>query len=99
MLFSWQWVNLCRSYLVERRWFSSGYTPTVDEYLENAWISVGGPSAIVHAYVLLGCTISKDALDCLKRGSELIYWASLITRLSDDLGTSEVCLLQIIAIG
>ncbi|XP_059452262.1 probable terpene synthase 9 [Corylus avellana] len=83
------WANLCRSYLVERRWFSSGYTPTVDEYLENARISVGGPSAIVHAYVLLGCTISKDALDCLKRGSELIYWASLITRLSDDLGTSE----------
>ncbi|XP_059452168.1 probable terpene synthase 9 isoform X1 [Corylus avellana] len=83
------WENLCRSYLVERRWFSSGYTPTLDEYLENAWISVGGPSAIVHAYVLLGCTISKDALDCLKRGPELIYWASLITRLSDDLGTWE----------
>jgi hypothetical protein len=41
----------------------------------------------------------KDALDCLKRGSEIIYWASLITRLSDDLGTSEVRLLQIIAIG
>ncbi|XP_062153315.1 probable terpene synthase 9 [Alnus glutinosa] len=83
------WANLCRSYLVERQWFSSGYTPTVDEYLENAWTSVGGPAAIVHAYLLLGCTISKDALDCFKHGSELIYSASLITRLSDDLGTSE----------
>ncbi|KAB1210118.1 putative terpene synthase 9 [Morella rubra] len=80
-----------RSYLVEARWFSSGYTPTLDEYLENAWISVGGPAAILHAYVLLGCTITKDSLDCLKHGSDqLIYWSSLITRLSDDLGTSEV---------
>lgn len=83
---------------MEARWFVRRYTPTMDEYLQNAWVSVGGPAAIVHAYVLLGCPISKDALDCIKNGSELIYWASLITRLSDDLGTSEVCLIQIFAI-
>ncbi|XP_059452377.1 probable terpene synthase 9 [Corylus avellana] len=83
------WSNLCRSHLTEARWFSSGYTPTVDEYLENSSISVGGPAAIFLAYLLLGCTISKDALDCFKHDSEPIYWASLITRLSDDLGTSE----------
>ncbi|XP_062151834.1 probable terpene synthase 9 [Alnus glutinosa] len=83
------WSNLCRSHLTEARWFSTGYTPTVDEYLENALISVGGPAAIVHAYVLLGCTTSKEALDCFKHDSEPIYWASLITRLSNDLGTSE----------
>ncbi|KAE8075769.1 hypothetical protein FH972_014457 [Carpinus fangiana] len=83
------WSNLCRSHLIEARWFSSGYTPTVDEYVENSLISVGGPAAIVHAYVLLGCSISKDALECFKHDSEPIYWASLITRLSDDLGTSE----------
>jgi hypothetical protein len=93
--FSMQWSNLCRSHLIEARWFSSGYTPTADEYIENSLISVGGPAAIVHAYVLLGCSISKDALDCFKHDSEPIYWASLITRLSDDLGTSEV---QIFAI-
>ncbi|KAG2712282.1 hypothetical protein I3760_04G117800 [Carya illinoinensis] len=85
------WANLCGSYLVEAQWFSCGYTPTLDAYLENAWISVGGPAAIVHAYVLLGCsTLTKESLDCLQHGSgRLIYWSSLITRLSDDLGTSE----------
>jgi hypothetical protein len=93
--FSMQWSNLCRSHLIEARWFSSGYTPTVDEYLENSLISVGGPATIVHAYVLFGCTISKDAFDCFKHDSEPIYWASLITRLSDDLGTSEVQLFAI----
>ena len=92
-----QWANLCRSYLKEARWFYSGYIPTVDEYLENACISVGGQAAIVHAYILYGCNLTKNALDCFKNGSELIYWSSLITRLSDDLGTSEVRLIQIFA--
>ncbi|PON51936.1 Squalene/phytoene synthase [Trema orientale] len=40
-----------RSYLVEARWFSSEYTPSLDEYLENAWTSVGGHAATVQAYI------------------------------------------------
>lgn len=86
-----EWANLCGSYLVEARWFSRGHKPTLNEYLENAWTSVGGPAAIVHAYLLQakGCNLTKHSLiNCLKDGSEIIYWASLITRLSNDLGTS-----------
>ncbi|KAF9616465.1 hypothetical protein IFM89_029762 [Coptis chinensis] len=55
-----EWISLCKSYLVEARWFYNGYTPTLEEYLGNAWTSVG----------------------------ELVYWASVITRINDDLGTS-----------
>ncbi|KAI8011499.1 putative terpene synthase 9 [Camellia lanceoleosa] len=84
-----QWTNLCRSYLVEARWFYSGYTPTLDEYLDNSWTSVGGPAAITHAYLMLGFPLTLDSLDGLKISSDTIYWASLITRLSDDLGTSK----------
>ncbi|KAL5797769.1 hypothetical protein ACOSQ2_002589 [Xanthoceras sorbifolium] len=85
-----EWTNLCSSYMVEARWFSRGYTPTVKEYLENAWISVGGPAAVVHAHLLQlqGCKLTNNSLDGLKDGSELIYWSALITRLCDDLGTS-----------
>ena len=93
-----QWATLCRSHLAEAKWFYSGYVPTVGEYLENACVSVGGPAAMFHAYILLGCTLTKNSIDCFKNGSEIIYWSSLITRLSDDLGTSEVCLVQIFAI-
>ncbi|GMP54231.1 hypothetical protein CsSME_00019459 [Camellia sinensis var. sinensis] len=84
-----QWTNLCRSYLVEARWFYSGYTPTLDEYLDNSWTSVGGPAAITHAYLMLGFPLTLDSLYGLKISSDTIYWASLITRLSDDLGTSK----------
>ncbi|KAM1164509.1 hypothetical protein ACFX13_024650 [Malus domestica] len=85
-----EWVNLCNSYLVEARWFYCGYTPTLEEYLKNAWTSVGGPEAILHAYLLLqGRNITKSSLDSFKHGSQIIYWSSLMTRLSDDLGTSK----------
>ncbi|KAK6919421.1 Terpene synthase, N-terminal domain [Dillenia turbinata] len=83
------WLNLCKSYLVEARWFSMGYTPKLSEYLENAWTSVGGPAAMAHAYLAMGCTIDKSTLNCLRHGSKLLYWSSRITRLSDDLGTSQ----------
>ncbi|KAK9222392.1 hypothetical protein WN944_010827 [Citrus x changshan-huyou] len=92
-----EWENLCTSYLVEARWFSKGYTPTAKEYIENAWVSVGSPAAIVHAYILLQLQGSNDltenSLSCLKveHGyDEMIYWSSLISRLSNDLGNSAV---------
>lgn len=89
-----QWANLCESYLVEARWFYSKYTPTLDEYLKNAWISVGGHAGIVYAYMFLGCTVTKGSLDYFKGDSGLIYWSALITRLCDDLGTFAVCTAQ-----
>ncbi|XP_021811223.1 probable terpene synthase 9 [Prunus avium] len=86
-----EWVNLCKSYLVEARWFYRGYTPTLQEYLDNAWTSVGGPGALLHAYLLqgLGCHLTKTSLESFKHGSQIVYWSSLMTRLSDDLGTSK----------
>ncbi|KAL5708833.1 hypothetical protein ACHQM5_019589 [Ranunculus cassubicifolius] len=84
-----EWERLCQSYLLEARWFNKQYTPKLDEYLETAWISVGGPSAMVHSYILCGKTISTETLDSLVRPREIVYWASLIARLNDDLGTYE----------
>lgn len=96
MIILLQWANLCGSYLVEARWFSRGHKPTLKEYLGNAWTSVGGPAAIVHAYLLQAeeCNLTEHSLiNCLKDGYEIIYWSSLIARLSNDLGTSMVTFL------
>ncbi|XP_062106180.1 probable terpene synthase 9 [Humulus lupulus] len=87
-----EWLNLCKSYLIEARWFYSEYTPSLDEYLKNSSTSVGGHAALVHACILLlDCPIGKTSLDYKFNhfDSELIYWSSLITRLGDDLGTSK----------
>ncbi|KAL6136841.1 hypothetical protein ACLB2K_062136 [Fragaria x ananassa] len=50
-----EWENLCKSYMVEARWFYGGYTPTLEEYLKNAWTSAeserGDVAKSVHCYM------------------------------------------------
>ncbi|KAI3866637.1 hypothetical protein MKW92_027591 [Papaver armeniacum] len=84
------WSDLCRAYLVEAEWYYNGYTPTLEEYLENGWISIAVPMIQIHVYFLLDdYQITEEALDCLKNGyPDIVRWACLIIRLVDDLGTS-----------
>ncbi|WJZ99522.1 hypothetical protein VitviT2T_017960 [Vitis vinifera] len=84
-----QWVNLCAAYSIEMQWFYSGHKPSIDEYLGNAWTSVGGPGMMTHVYLLMDCVTKGNLNDCLDQASNLFYWSSFITRLSDDLGTSS----------
>ncbi|KAJ0017280.1 hypothetical protein Pint_11432 [Pistacia integerrima] len=37
------WADLCKAYLLEAKWYKNGYTPTLEEYMANAWISIGAP--------------------------------------------------------
>uniref|UniRef100_A0A2N9I4N0 Terpene synthase metal-binding domain-containing protein n=1 Tax=Fagus sylvatica TaxID=28930 RepID=A0A2N9I4N0_FAGSY len=40
------WADMCRSYLLEAKWYHSGYTPSLQEYIENACISIAGPNML-----------------------------------------------------
>ncbi|MBA0624393.1 hypothetical protein Godav_009762 [Gossypium davidsonii] len=82
------WDILCRAHITEARWFYGGQIPTFDEYIKNAWISIGSLGGLV-----LVCFVEADSIvhqfpNCLK-DSQLFYRSSLITRLSNDLGTSK----------
>ncbi|KAI3840305.1 hypothetical protein MKW92_008781 [Papaver armeniacum] len=86
------WVDICNAYLQEATWYYSGYIPTLKEYKDNAWITVGGPLLSIHTYCLLGEheNITKEALECVTNNqSDLMRWSSMIFRLADDLGTSK----------
>ncbi|KAI3988648.1 hypothetical protein MKX01_027012 [Papaver californicum] len=83
------WVDLCNAYLVEATWFYSGYTPTFEEYMSNAWVSISGPTVQFIAYFLLTDEITEDALESLWKHTDLMRWSSTIFRLVDDLGTSR----------
>ncbi|KAM7500252.1 hypothetical protein LguiA_024666 [Lonicera macranthoides] len=83
------WIGLCKSYLVEAKWYDNKYTPTLKEYLENAWISISAPTILMHAYSLISNPLTKDALECLEKYPNLVRWSSMILRLSNDLGTSK----------
>ncbi|KAJ8549686.1 hypothetical protein K7X08_033393 [Anisodus acutangulus] len=83
-----QWVNLCKAYLLEVRWYQRGYTPSLDEFLRNAWITNTGPVLIMHAYFCITNPIKEEELECLKHYPAIIYSPSLILRLVNDLATS-----------
>ncbi|URD96744.1 Myrcene synthase, chloroplastic [Musa troglodytarum] len=83
-----QWADLCKAAMVEARWYHQGYTPNLEEYLENARVSISGPLILTLAY----CTsddITREALDGFQSCPEIARWSSMILRLCDDLGTSK----------
>ncbi|XP_011009235.1 PREDICTED: terpene synthase 10-like [Populus euphratica] len=60
------WADLCKSYLLEAKWYFGGYTPTLQEYMDNAWISIAAPVILVHAYFYVSNPTTEE--DELKRG-------------------------------
>ncbi|XP_039016299.1 terpene synthase 10-like [Hibiscus syriacus] len=82
------WADICKSYLLEAKWFHSGYIPTFKEYIDNAWVSISAPVILSHACSLTFDSTTKDCLEHWKEHYNIIYCSSLILRLADDLGTS-----------
>ncbi|XP_049357157.1 alpha-farnesene synthase-like [Solanum verrucosum] len=81
------WAEFCKALLVEAKWDSTGYTPTLSEYLDNGWKSSGG--TVLSLHVLLGLAQDFSQVDdFLENEQDLIYYSSLIIRLGNDLGTS-----------
>ncbi|KAH1063671.1 hypothetical protein J1N35_028658 [Gossypium stocksii] len=81
------WTDLCKAYLVEAKWYYIGYTPTLKEYIDNAWISIGCCLMLAHAY-LVTSHITEEGLHNIQENYSGIYQSSIITRLANDLGTS-----------
>ncbi|XP_056161807.1 (E,E)-alpha-farnesene synthase-like [Syzygium oleosum] len=82
------WEDFCKALLNEAKWDNMGYTPSLEEYLNNAWTSSSGPLILSHACYFTGHMKLDDAADLLQRNKDLIYNVSTIIRLCNDLGTS-----------
>ncbi|XP_020591711.1 alpha-terpineol synthase, chloroplastic-like isoform X2 [Phalaenopsis equestris] len=83
------WRDQCKAYLVEAIWYHTRYTPTFNEYMENAWITIGVPLLLTCAYCLSE-DLTLEALNCLDFYPKVTRYSSMITRLYDDLATSTV---------
>ncbi|KAK3007773.1 hypothetical protein RJ639_014749, partial [Escallonia herrerae] len=82
------WKDMCQAFLVEAKWNHNKYTPTLDDYLDNAWRSVSGVVILGHAYFLTSRNVTQEEMDCLQNYHDLLKWSSMIFRLCNDLGTS-----------
>lgn len=83
------WAELCKSYLVEARWHHSGHTPTLEEYLENAYVSIAGYVILMHVNCLTSFTSIEEMSQRMERAKSIVRYSSLIFRLANDLGTSS----------
>ncbi|ERN10109.1 hypothetical protein AMTRI_Chr13g124360 [Amborella trichopoda] len=82
------WAGLCKAYLKEAKWFHSGYKPTLDEYLSNAYTSISGPLVLIAGYFLSGERITQEVVDFLEQGPKIVWFCSIFLRLTNDMGTS-----------
>ncbi|PIN07401.1 Myrcene synthase [Handroanthus impetiginosus] len=82
------WVDLCEAYMKEAIWYNNGVQPSLEEYLNNAWISVAVPTFLYQVYFLVTNPIEKEAIKYLDEYHNIIRWSSMITRLADDIATA-----------
>lgn len=86
-----QWLGLMEGFLQEAKWFYSGKTPTLEEYLENAKISVSAPAITTQTYFTLdNCPLDETMLETLYKYHEILNLSGVILRLADDIGTATV---------
>nr|W6HUT3.1 RecName: Full=Monoterpene synthase 7, chloroplastic; Short=HcTPS7; AltName: Full=Alpha-pinene synthase; AltName: Full=Alpha-terpinene synthase; AltName: Full=Beta-phellandrene synthase; AltName: Full=Beta-pinene synthase; AltName: Full=Gamma-terpinene synthase; AltName: Full=Myrcene synthase; AltName: Full=Sabinene synthase; AltName: Full=Terpinolene synthase; Flags: Precursor [Hedychium coronarium]AHJ57305.1 chloroplast monoterpene synthase [Hedychium coronarium] len=81
------WAELCKMYMREARWYHTGYTPTLDEYLDGAWISISGALILSTAYCM-GKDLTKEDLDKFSTYPSIVQPSCMLLRLHDDFGTS-----------
>ncbi|KAK8923880.1 hypothetical protein KSP39_PZI019653 [Platanthera zijinensis] len=82
------WADLCNAYLTEARWYHTGYTPTLNEYLENAWISISGIFPLSFSYCLSG-ELTEESLNNFDCYHDIVRYSCMLLRLYDDMATSE----------
>ncbi|XP_076938716.1 R-linalool synthase QH1, chloroplastic-like [Bidens hawaiensis] len=83
------WADLCKAYLIEARWYHSGHAPTLKEYLDNACVSIATSLVLIHIKFSTNFSSTQEILQWFEESKNILYYTSLICRLSDDLGTSS----------
>ena len=85
-----QWADLCAAHAKEALWYHTGYKPTMEEYMENGWVSISAHNILDHIFFLITNPIEKEATQSLGDYHNIIHYSAILLRLADDLGTSPV---------
>ncbi|XP_043692889.1 alpha-terpineol synthase, chloroplastic-like [Telopea speciosissima] len=84
-----EWVDLCKAYLIEAKWYYNNHKTTLEEYLNNGITSIACKALLIHAFFSSPLTFPKETLYCFSQHPSLLDWSAIIFRLADDLGTSK----------
>ncbi|KAL3617319.1 hypothetical protein CASFOL_038864 [Castilleja foliolosa] len=69
-------------------WYNKGYTPKLEEYMSNAWVTISVPVILTHAFFLVTNPIQNETIRCLYKYHNIVRFSGMILRLVNDLGTS-----------
>nr|ABD77417.1 linalool synthase [Lavandula latifolia] len=83
------WLDLAEAYLVEAKWYHSRYTPSLEEYLNIARVSVTCPTIVSQMYFALPIPIGKPVIEIMYKYHDILYLSGMLLRLTDDLGTAS----------
>ncbi|WCJ20357.1 (3S 6E)-nerolidol synthase 1 chloroplastic [Euphorbia peplus] len=83
------WGTLCKAFLIEARWFSSGQTPNAKEYLQNGIVSSGVHVVLHHIFFMLGHGSTTQGVEFINNNPAIVSSAATILRLWDDLGSAK----------
>lgn len=83
------WKDLFDSYIIEAKWFNDGHTPTFNVFINNAYMSIGIVPILRHAYLLTLPSVTEESLQRIERAADFMRYASIIVRLTNDMGTSS----------
>ncbi|KAI3839600.1 hypothetical protein MKW92_041392, partial [Papaver armeniacum] len=82
-------ADFWKRYIEEAKWHD--YTPTLEEYLDTAWVTAGGYVISTVALLAVAKEPTKDALESIMNDKlhDVRRYAFEIVRLTNDLGTSS----------
>ncbi|CAN1783565.1 Probable terpene synthase 3 [Linum perenne] len=83
--------QIARAFIKEARWYNNNYVATVEEHLQNGYMSIGYPSAITVIYCGMGEVASEEVFEWLFSQPKISVAGSTIARLVDDIVSHEVC--------
>ncbi|XP_048320648.2 (-)-germacrene D synthase-like [Ziziphus jujuba] len=76
--------KLVRVYLVESKWFSNNYTPTLEEYLAIGLRSCGYSMLTITSFLGMGDVVTKEGFDWISEWPRILQASCIICRFTDD---------------
>ncbi|CAK9149259.1 unnamed protein product [Ilex paraguariensis] len=83
------WTDICKAYLKEAKWYHGGYKPTLEEYFDNAVVSMATTIMVLGGYFLTTDKITEEALDYIDKLPSIVRCSCMLNRITNDMGTSS----------
>lgn len=85
-----QFKKTVQAYITEARWLNCNYSPTTEEYINISSVSCCYQLLATTSYIGMGDIATEDIFSWVTNKPKILYAASVLCRLMDDIVSSEV---------